>query len=167
MRILVLSDTHIPTRSQQIPSSLRQLVESQPDLIVHAGDLVSEESLQQLQQYATVRAVAGNMDPSDLRWQLPAERTITCDGYNIGVIHGDGLGPPDRRDAELVRRFPESDIVVVGHTHVSRLVVHDGTYLFNPGSATDPRGSSMPTVGWIETGPAGIQMAIHRLAAES
>jgi len=163
LRILVLSDTHIPTRSQKLPSQLRQLLESGPDLIVHAGDLVSEDALQQLQQYCTVRAVAGNMDPSDLRWKLPAERTVTCDGYNIGVIHGDGLGPAGRRDAEILRRFPEAEVVVTGHTHVSRLVIQDGVYFLNPGSPTDPRGSSLPSVGWIQTGPVGCKLTIHRL----
>ncbi len=163
MNILVLSDTHVPTRTGQLPSAVLESLQRDPDVILHAGDLVSQQVLQQLRQYGTVKAVAGNMDRGDLKWQLPAELTVTCEGWTIGVTHGHGLGTVEERDAKALNRFPEADIVVLGHTHIGKIVNTRGTFIMNPGSCTDPRSGAPPSVGWIQAESPGLSLTIEQI----
>lgn len=161
-QVLVLSDTHIPARTQQQPDAVIEAAESPPDLIVHAGDLVDEEVLRSLERFAPVQAVAGNMDPQELLQQLPRRREIDAGGIAIGVMHGDALSSPRSGSAEeLVDEFPGMDVVITGHTHVPRLTFLNGVWIFNPGSPTDPRGGSECAFGWIEIDAGGIQFSLR------
>ena len=151
MRILVLSDTHLPLRSRSLPDRVLSALESSPDLILHAGDLVGVEVIDMLERYGSVYAVAGNMDPGRMKQQLPRVREIDLGPITVGMIHGDGLGDSAAQiEADLVKRFPEVDVVVFGHIHRPRLNFVDGIWVFNPGSSTDPRGGSPSSFGWIE-----------------
>ncbi len=149
MRILVLSDTHIPSRTDHLPGEVIDALESSPDLILHAGDLVTAELIGFLSEYAPLKAVCGNMDPEDLRCTLPRLRELDCEGVSVAVMHGDGLKEDDFPGA-LIRHFPGADIVVSGHTHRPHLLNVDGTWIFNPGSPTDPRGGASASFGWID-----------------
>ncbi len=151
MRILVISDTHIPARTGDLPRAVLQAAESDPDLIIHAGDLVEEQVLHVLEECAPVHAVAGNMDPPALTQQLPRRREIDAGGVKIGVMHGDSLpAPRSADDGERAAEFPEADVVVTGHTHIPRLTSVNGVWVLNPGSPTDPRGGSVRTFAWME-----------------
>lgn len=151
MRILVLSDTHLPLRSQSLPDGVLRALGSSPDLILHAGDLVGPEVMAMLEQHGPVHVVAGNMDPEPMKQQVPRVREVDLGPLTVGMIHGDGLGDsPEAIEADLVTRFPEVDVVVYGHIHRPRLNLVEGIWLFNPGSPTDPRGGSPPSFGWID-----------------
>ncbi len=154
MRILVISDTHVPARADALPGEVAAALASGPDLVIHAGDLTSPAILEQLEMSPHFKGVSGNMDPPEVTASLPRERVIEVQGLRIGVLHGDGPGRGPDMAESLATWFDEADIVVSGHTHRPHLVVLDGVYLFNPGSATDPRGGSAPSIGWIEI-PAG------------
>ncbi|MHB1256681.1 MAG: metallophosphoesterase family protein, partial [Dethiobacteraceae bacterium] len=58
MRIGVISDTHIPARSRQLPPELFTLFAG-VELILHAGDVAEEYVLNELAAIAPVEAVAG------------------------------------------------------------------------------------------------------------
>ena len=50
----------------------------------------------------------------------------------------------------MARRFPESDIVIFGHSHAPLDAVGLGQRLFNPGSPTERRGQPRHTFGLLE-----------------
>src|SRR6059036_518324 len=60
-RVLVVSDTHVPTIAQKMPKKILEEARAS-DLVIHAGDIVSEKTLAQLSGVKRVEAVRGNMD---------------------------------------------------------------------------------------------------------
>ena len=107
------------------------------DLILHAGDVVAAPVLRELEAFAPVEAVFGNMDEQALRETLPERRIVAVEGVRIGMVHipGERAG----REERLVSWFPGCDAVVYGHTHVPQLEQHRGVWILNPGSPTERR----------------------------
>ena len=134
MLALVLADTHIPRRAKGLPEGLTPHLES-ADLVLHAGDLLVEDVLYELEAYAPVRAVKGNVDGWDVR--LPETLEFEVGGVPVAMIHDSG--PKKGRRNRVRRRFPEARVVVFGHSHIPILEDEDGLMLLNPGSPTDKR----------------------------
>jgi uncharacterized protein len=155
MRIGVLSDTHIPNRARQLPPSLFKIFDG-VDLILHAGDLVTETVLAELAAIAPVEAVAGNMDPYLLSARLGRQKIINAGGFNIGLVHGDlGDGYDRGRTPQRVLEAfagENVDCIVFGHSHQTYNREKEGVLLFNPGSPTDPRHSKGPSCGLLTLG---------------
>lgn len=117
-------------------------------MILHAGDIVVPEVIQELAAYAPVHAVLGNND-HELVGQLPEAVTVDLAGVRVGMMHNSG--PRAGRPARLKRRFPDADVVVFGHSHIpvdERGV--EGQLLFNPGSPTERRRQPYHTIGVLE-----------------
>lgn len=150
MKVLVLSDTHIPQRARALPPIIYEAL-AEADLILHAGDIVSQAVLDELAQFAPVHAVCGNVDPWDLWMRLPRRRLVELNGYRIGLIHGDGEDS-HRTPERALAAFPGADCVVFGHTHRPLNERRGQTFLFNPGSATDRRGVPHCSFGWLHLG---------------
>src|ERR1700754_4713639 len=109
----------MPKASRAIPDACLARLRA-ADAILHAGDFVAIEVLEQLESLGPpVHAVHGNVDEPALRVRLPAVRLVEAGGARIVMTH-DG-GPADGRLARLRARFPDADAVVVGH---SRLPLH-------------------------------------------
>jgi hypothetical protein len=143
--IAVISDTHLPRGARRIPDGcLERLVGV--DLILHAGDFVSVEALEQLEGIGPpVVGVHGNVDSEAVRRRLPAERTVQVDGLRIGMVHDAGSS---RARIERMRgRFPDAAAVVYGHSHIPLHEQSDSFQLFNPGSPTDRRRQPSHTMG--------------------
>lgn len=134
MLVVVLADTHIPRRARGLPDGLTAHLGS-ADLILHAGDLLVEDVIYELESYAPVRAVKGNVDGWDVR--LPETLEFEVGGVAVAMIHD--AGPKKGRWGRMRRRFPEARVVVFGHSHVPWLEDADGLMLLNPGSPTDRR----------------------------
>ena len=134
MLIVVLADTHIPRRARGLPDALTIHLEK-ADLILHAGDLLVEDVIYELEAYAPVRAVRGNVDGWDVR--LPETLEFEVGGEPVAMIHDSG--PKQGRRSRMRRRFPGARVVVFGHSHISWLDDGDGLMLLNPGSPTDRR----------------------------
>ena len=132
--VVVIADTHIPRRARSLPEELIPYLE-RADLILHAGDLIEPSLLQELAIYAPVRAVKGNVDPSDSN--LPETLEFDFGGARMAMIHDSGRKEGRRR--RLKKRFPDARVVVFGHSHVPFLEDEDGLLLLNPGSPTDKR----------------------------
>jgi hypothetical protein len=107
------------------------------DLILHAGDVVAAVVLRELEAYAPVEAVFGNMDEPALRELLPERRVVEVEGARIGMVHIPGARAG--REERLLRWFPGCDAVVYGHTHVPQVERHRGVWILNPGSPTERR----------------------------
>jgi len=121
----LISDTHGPLRPEIAPHFTKTTA------ILHAGDIVAPEVIEQLAAIAPLYAVAGNMD-RDRR--LPQNEFLTIAGRNIYVLHNlDRLG--------LDPAAAGIEIVVFGHTHRPESFTRNGILYVNPGSAGPRRGS--------------------------
>ena len=149
MELGVISDTHIPERADYIPGTLVEFLKS-VDLIIHAGDITSEKFYNQLQELNEIKAVAGNMDSRALKNSLPKKEVIDCNGYLIGITHGDQyMGDLKQK---LNYEFSECDLIIFGHIHQPVNKKENNKYFFNPGSVTNPRSYPYPTYGRIIVG---------------
>jgi putative phosphoesterase len=137
MRMLVLSDTHLPVRARRLPESVRRAAEA-ADLMVHAGDWVVASVLDDLLQYGPVVGVWGNNDGDDLRSRLPEVARFTEEGVRFAVVHE--TGQSQGRDARMDAAYPETDVLIFGHSHIPwDSTTSRGLRLLNPGSPTDRR----------------------------
>jgi len=151
-KILAVSDTHVPTIAQRLPEKILQAARS-CDLIIHAGDIVSVDTLAALSSIKRTEAVRGNMDFSNLAMRLPVSRVIHEGKWRIGVTHGHiGRGRDTAERASSM--FPPGtvDCVVFGHSHIQMLEDRAGVLMFNPGSPTAGRGGRGNSFGILELG---------------
>ena len=136
MKIAVLSDTHIPTRLGAIPGRVYEIC-AESDLILHSGDLVDLSVIHDLQRFAPVKAVYGNMDPYKLRDIYPESLELNLEGYKICMTHG--TGSRFRIENRILSRFisEKPDIVIFGHSHVFHKDVKNGVLRLNPGAVCE------------------------------
>jgi putative phosphoesterase len=143
--LAVISDTHMPRHRRRLPDECVERMRA-ADAILHAGDLMEPEVLEELQALGPpVHAVYGNVDSVELRMRLPLSRVVTAAGARIAMIHD--AGPRSGRLARLRRRFPEADAVVFGHSHLPLHEREGGFQIFNPGSPTERRRAPHHTMG--------------------
>jgi putative phosphoesterase len=158
VRVVVLSDTHAPRRWKRCPPVVAGHARD-ADLILHAGDVCVPAVLDELAEYAPVRAVCGNNDgPDVVAWGAPETAEFDVGGLRVAMIHDSG--PAAGRLNRMRRRFPTADVVVFGHSHIP-LDESDGTFrIFNPGSPTDRRRQPHGTIGlWrVEAGTLSAEI---------
>ncbi|MCX5702092.1 MAG: metallophosphoesterase family protein, partial [Candidatus Omnitrophica bacterium] len=117
MRIGVISDTHIPDISKNIPETILEDFKK-TDMIIHVGDLVNLSVLDILRRSCpNVKAVYGNMDPFEVRKKLPEKEIIKVGNKKIGVTHG--YGNPNKLLDIVTEIFKEDDVnlIIFGHSH--------------------------------------------------
>lgn len=138
VRLLLLADTHLPTRAKALPAEVWRAVDD-ADLVVHAGDWVDEATLDALEQRsAALLAVWGNNDPAPLRARIPEVAHADVAGMRVSVVHETGAAAG--REARMDAVFPGTDLLVFGHSHIPWDTVSPaGMRLLNPGSPTDRR----------------------------
>ena len=103
-----------------------------------------------LERYAPVTAVQGNMDDAALRALLPVRATAQIEGLQVGLVH-DG-GPGAGRHERLRGLFADCDVVVYGHSHLPEVVRDARGWIVNPGSPTERRRAPAHTMVVIEGG---------------
>ncbi|MFI5839996.1 metallophosphoesterase family protein [Catenuloplanes sp. NPDC051500] len=163
MRLVLLADTHVPKRAKDLPAEVWTAVET-ADVVLHAGDWVDVPLLDALEGRARrLIACYGNNDGAGLRARLPEVTRVALDGVRIAVVHetGDAKG----REARCAAAYPETDVLVFGHSHIPwDTVAPGGLRLLNPGSPTDRRRQPYRTymTAVIEAGVLG-EVALHRL----
>jgi putative phosphoesterase len=178
-RVGVVADTHCPEFLDRLPTHLFEVLQG-VDLVVHAGDIDGQETLDALRRIAPVEAVRGDHDLSLAA--LPTFREIELEGKRIVIVHGNrsrwleepntllwtlslGYFRPHRGLAGgLRRRFPNADAIVFGHTHRPHAETIDGVLLFNPGGVhqwnpTTAKRRLMQHPGWFEW--CWLQVARH------
>ncbi|MEM3726525.1 MAG: metallophosphoesterase [Candidatus Bathyarchaeia archaeon] len=132
----LISDTHVPSRTKNIPKRVLEIFEK-VDYIVHAGDLVQLSVIDELEQLAPVLAVYGNMDGPEIRGKLPKINTLKVFEWKIGVMHDPGtlFGMGKMRELAKQNGF---NVFVYGHTHNSNIKWEENILYINPGSPTNP-----------------------------
>ncbi|GAA2066863.1 YfcE family phosphodiesterase [Leifsonia soli] len=138
MRLLLISDTHVPKRARVLPAPVLAAVDA-ADVVIHAGDWVDAATLDLLEQRARrLVGVWGNNDGPELRRRLPEVARVELDGVRFAVVHE--TGPAAGREARCERDYPDADVLVFGHSHIPwDTVSPGGLRLLNPGSPTDRR----------------------------
>lgn len=137
MKIGIVSDTHISGKSERLPKSMLDDFKT-ADMILHAGDLIDIDVLDELKQTCKdVHAVAGNMDSVQVKEKLNIKEIIPIGKYRIGLMHG--WGNPAKLIEVLAEEFSRDkvDIIVFGHSHSPVNLKKSGILFFNPGSAMD------------------------------
>jgi hypothetical protein len=143
-RVGVIADTHGLLR----PEARDALAGT--ELILHAGDVGSEEVLAGLRQIAPVVAVRGNVDVEPWAAALPETEVVEAAGHAICVLH-------DENDLDLDPRAAGFDLVVAGHSHRPSIEVRQGVLRLNPGSAGPQRFRLPVTVALVEIGGEGLR----------
>ncbi|MGK5533936.1 metallophosphoesterase family protein [Streptomyces sp. URMC 129] len=149
MRLLLMSDTHLPKRARRLPDGLLARV-ADADVVIHAGDWVDVATLDLLQERSRrLIGVYGNNDGPALRARLPEVARAELGGLRFGVVHE--TGPAQGRERRCAARFPDLDVLVFGHSHIPwDTTAPGGLRLLNPGSPTDRRRQPYPTCMTVE-----------------
>jgi putative phosphoesterase len=138
MRLVLISDTHIPARARDLPARLWADIEA-ADAVVHAGDWVHVDLVDELGARAN-RLIGcwGNNDGPELRSRLPERADVTLAGVRLTVVHETGAAAG--RETRMANLFPDTDVLVFGHSHIPwDTTAAGGLRLLNPGSPTDRR----------------------------
>ncbi|MFE5394076.1 metallophosphoesterase family protein [Streptomyces sp. NPDC056568] len=163
MRLLLMSDTHLPKRAKELPERLLAEI-PRADVVVHAGDWVDTGTLDLLESRSRrLVGVYGNNDGPDLRSRLPEVARAELGGLRLGVVHETGAA--QGREARCAARFPDLDVLVFGHSHIPwDTTAGTGLRLLNPGSPTDRR--RQPYCTYMTAGVTGGRLRdveLHRL----
>ncbi len=129
----LISDTH----GVLAPEALKIL--SGADLIIHAGDIDTPAVLNELNRIAPVVAVQGNMDRGDWAEHLYETEAVEIGQYCIYILH-------DVSRLDLDPTAAGIHAVVHGHTHMPSDEIQNGVRFLNPGSATQPRRNTRPSI---------------------
>lgn len=162
-RLLLLADTHVPKRARTLPDAVLSAID-EADLVVHAGDWVDLPTLELLESRARVlHGVYGNNDGAELRARLPEIARFTVEDVRVAVIHETGQAA--RREQRMDAQFPETDLLVFGHSHIPwDSVSTAGMRLLNPGSPTDRRRQPVHTMMTVEIDGRGIDATLVPLS---
>ena len=162
IRVLLMSDTHLPVRAKDLPAPLWEEVD-RADLVVHAGDWVDVVTLDRLEARSRrLLACWGNNDGPELRARLPEVALATVESVRVAVVHE--TGGKERRNERMRATYPEVDLLVFGHSHIPWDQAYSGLRLLNPGSPTDRR--QQPNCTWMTcrlADGAVHDVVVHRL----
>jgi putative phosphoesterase len=146
MRLLLMSDTHLPVRRptrRVLPAELWAEVD-EADVVVHAGDWMDPALLDELERRVP-RLIAcwGNNDGDELRARLPETAFAEVGGLRLAVTHETGATAGRERRCDA-RFGPDGDtpvdVLVFGHSHIPwDTTTPGGVRLLNPGSPTERR----------------------------
>jgi putative phosphoesterase len=118
-KIAVISDTHSLLRPE-IKERLKEC-----EMILHAGDISSQETADEIMECGETYFVRGNADKGHWAEKIPAARELNIYGLAIYMIHNCKLIEDD---------VSEKDIVIYGHSHKYLQMEKEGVCFFNPGS---------------------------------
>ena len=154
-KITFISDTH-GVIDDQITSVLND-----SDMIIHAGDIMSTSIIKKLKTYSRrVIAVAGNNDLPD-RYPDQEDKKIisglkkveqfSINNELVTVEHGDRFGHHPSH-ADLRAAYPDSKLIIYGHTHNQVCDQSKNPWVVNPGAAGHTRNN--------DGGPCYMQILI-------
>jgi hypothetical protein len=118
-KIAVISDTHSLLR-EEIIEKIKEC-----EMIIHAGDIASKETMEKLEDLGTTYFVRGNADKGSWAESAPEQLDIDIYGVKIYIIH-------NRK--QIRDDVSEKDIVIYGHSHKYLEEYINNVCYFNPGS---------------------------------
>jgi len=157
MKIGLISDTH-----GHLPADIFTIF-SNVDLILHAGDVGSENVLIDLQAIAPVTAVYGNMDHALTGSQLPRVAYVKAEELMLCVTHI--LNSPKSFAYELYKMNKKADVVIFGHTHRPEVQKYNDILFINPGSIAYPRDEGGPSVAVLTVVGNQTEVTFYKVGA--
>lgn len=144
MKLMIFSDTH--DRLSKIPSIQKEIIEKNPDMIMHLGDIISPFFINQLFdgiknkiEKINIILIKGNNDGDlDLLGKVCDRFKIKLyteyfsekiDNKNILAIH-----KPDF--VEQLAKSQDYNFIFYGHTHRKLIKKINNTIIANPGTAS-------------------------------
>ncbi len=148
LHVGLISDTHLSEHGRSVPQGARELLDGS-DYILHAGDVACQRVLDELGDIAPVFAVAGNVDPPQLRRTVPEWLTLRIGSWRIVLVHdaGERVGGRGHR---ATARYGSLHVLIFGHSHEPGVTTESGVLLVNPGSAVQRRRAPRHTVGRLD-----------------
>ncbi|GEM_PF-202122 len=140
----IISDTH----GKILPKEVKEIFKN-TDLIIHTGDILNLETLEELEKIAPLFAVVGNEDSPEIKEKLPTSLSLKIFNFKISAVHssfsfwlGSHFNLTQKTAAEKLTKKENFDILIFGHTHRSYLKElnfdEKKVLLINPGSPTAP-----------------------------
>ncbi len=153
MRLGVISDTH--KEKYYIDKAMEKL--KNVDMIIHLGDNVQDVLEIQKKFKGKIANVKGNCD---FQGNTPIEKLLLEEEKLIFITHGHKY---DVKNGLLRLRYKALElgveIVLYGHTHISKIDYEDGIFFVNPGSPSLPR-NGFNSVAIIEINKSNIVPSI-------
>ncbi len=130
-KILLVSDNHGHHAEELLPHI------EHCDQIWHAGDIGSMESIDLfLDSGKTFRAVYGNIDSPQIRYEYPEILNFTEEGIRICMLHIGGYPGRYSKKAKALIELERPDLFISGHSHILKVMPDEKHNLLhmNPGS---------------------------------
>src|SRR6185503_14919724 len=115
----IISDTHGLVRPQAL-EALKYV-----DMILHAGDIGSQDVLDTLNELAPVVAVRGNNDKADWARSLSHWEVVEVGNVSIYMLH-------DVKEIDISPSGAGFQVVVSGHSHQPAVQEQRGVLYINP-----------------------------------
>lgn len=129
-RIALLSDTH-----SHLDDMIIQHTEN-CDEIWHAGDIGNSEVIHTLESLKPVRAVYGNIDHGNLRFDYPLDSRFEIEGLDVLITHIGGYPGKYNKRVRTIFSKNSPKLFICGHSHICK-VMYDKEFNFlhmNPGA---------------------------------
>ena len=143
----VISDTHGLVRPEAV-AALQGV-----SLIIHAGDVGTQEVLWQLRIIAPVVAVRGNTDQDYWARELPLTEVVEIGMVSFYVLH-------NVRELDVDPVVSGFSAVISGHSHQPLIDWRNGVLFLNPGSAGARRLKLNPSVAVLTVKEKSIKARI-------
>lgn len=118
------------------------------DLILHAGDIEDQGTINDLLRFAPVKAVKGNMDYAP----FPESLSLKLEDFTICMSHGSGPYHNVRQRLRKKLQFQKPDIIIHGHTHIFHWGEEHGIKFLCPGAVSNPIGNRSMAILTLEKG---------------
>ena len=130
IRIGILSDTH-GSLDERVFEFFKDC-----DEVWHAGDIGSDDVLDQLENFKPLKAVYGNIDGQSIRTRVPSELFFQCEQVKVYLTHIGGY--PNRYDKTAYQSLKtyRPKLFVCGHSHILKVMFDKKLNLLhiNPGA---------------------------------
>ncbi len=158
MRIVAISDSHKNTYV------IDKILSSEPDAehVFFLGDKVNDiEDFEFLYPQKKFHIVSGNCDYMST---VPCVDIEVIENKKILYTHGHTYGVKYGTE-KLIESAKANgyDIVLYGHTHISKILYEEGIYIVNPGSCSSARDGGKPSYAVIDITKQGIMPIIKYL----
>ncbi|MCD9025507.1 metallophosphoesterase family protein [Cohnella silvisoli] len=151
MKIVVVSDTHMPRMNKKLPERLLKELKT-ASAIIHAGDWTKLSVYESLAAFAPTYGVAGNNDGSDIVRRFGLRKVLEFEGSRIGVVHGHGASKRLGTESHALEAFKgvQLNALIYGHSHIPVHKRIGEMLVFNPGSPTDKRRQALYSFGLLD-----------------
>lgn len=157
MKIGIISDTHIKKDVDKFMDLMDQYFK-ELDLLIHAGDYVSRQVVEELKSYKNFVGVWGNVDDEETRAIVKEKEIISVEGYKIGIFHGHGSKGTTIDRVYDTFKEDEVDIIIFGHSHQPLAKTKNGVLMLNPGSIINKRRERWFSFIILELNEEGIEV---------